>query len=214
MQERRILVRVEQVERLVAEQPLFGVDEIEGEIQRPLLALANPEVRRESAEMHADLGIGLAVHDQGGREFHVGMIEVGELGLPVLVREVEEQRAEDGRLVERLAGESLDVSGLEGSAGLRRRRILPTETARRAEAGSASSAFRAFLLDGIAGRLTLRSVQPAIVVFVKLLDELAITAHRPTCRGRSRGAVPSAGSWPRPGWVHRWSLSCPDPHRR
>ncbi len=72
----------------------------------------------------------LAVHGQRGRHLDVGAVEVGQLGLPVLVLELQEQRAEDGRLVERSVGKRLHVGRRDSRAGLRRLAILSTEAAR------------------------------------------------------------------------------------
>ena len=183
MQEGRVLVRVQQVQRLVAVEPLFRVDGIERQVQRPLVPLADPHVGREPAEVDADARIGLAVHGQRGRDIHVGAPEVGELGLPVLLLEVEEERAQDGRLVERLAGERLHVGRLDAGAGLRRGLLLAAARpapSGRSEAAATPPPGTALLLGGLAGRLALVRVQVAVAVLVELLEQLGLLAHRPS----------------------------------
>ena len=70
--------------------------------------------------MDADVRVLLAVHDQRGGHFDVGVVEVGELGFPVLVLELEEDGAQDVGVVEACVGIVLDVGGRDLRAGLGR----------------------------------------------------------------------------------------------
>ena len=71
-----------------------------------------------SAEMDADIGVFLAVDDQRGGDVDVGVIEVGKLGFPVLVVEFEEERAQDGRIVEWFSGDGGHVGRVDVRARL------------------------------------------------------------------------------------------------
>ena len=100
-QERRIFIRVEQVQRVIAVQFLIAVHEFEVDTQRMLAALGHHAERRVAAEMHANITIRLVVDDDGGGNVHVGVIEVGELVFPVALLELQEDRAQRARVVQR-----------------------------------------------------------------------------------------------------------------
>ena len=99
--ERRVAVRVEQVERAVAAEHLLLVDEVERQVQRALRPLGHHHVRRRAAEVDADVLVGLAVDRRDRRHLDVGVVEGGELLLPVGVLELQEERPERAEVVER-----------------------------------------------------------------------------------------------------------------
>src|SRR5438874_13319163 len=50
--------------------------------------------------MNPDIRILLAIHGERGGNFDVGVIEIGQLGLPARLFKVEEDGAEDGRIIQ------------------------------------------------------------------------------------------------------------------
>ena len=121
-QERRVVVGVQEVQRAVAADGLILVDEVERQVERSLVAVADAE-RRVAAEMHADVAIDLAVHGDARRHVDVGVVEGDELGLPVRILELDEERAQRARVVERRVGEVLHVGRRQAHAGAERRTI-------------------------------------------------------------------------------------------
>ena len=100
-QERIVFVGVQQVQRFVAVQPLFRIDGIERHVQRSLRASRDHHVRRHASEVDTDVRIFLAVDRQRRGDFDVGVVEVSEFRFPIFVLEVDEDRAQDLRVVQR-----------------------------------------------------------------------------------------------------------------
>jgi hypothetical protein len=131
--------------------------------------------------------MGLAVHGQRRGHVDVRVIEVRHLGLPVLVGEVEEERADDFLVVERRAGQRLDVAlrdlrprtpGLGDAHAAR----TAAATAAGAAAGHApthaAAAHRAAARpQRLARNLPLLAVEPVVAVLVEVLHDLAHAAH-------------------------------------
>ena len=140
--------------------------------------------------MDADVGVFLAVHGDGGRDFDVGMVEVGQFRFPVLlVFEVDEDGAQDAGVVELGIGLRFDVgrrdfgSGLGGIAPLAEAawsEAAGTEAARSfafAAGSEVALAAGAILFDDLAGCGALVSIQPAVAILVELRRQLAALAH-------------------------------------
>ena len=119
------------------------------------------EVGRHAAEVDADVRVLLAVDGERGGHLHVGAVEVGQLGLPVLVLEVEEEGAQDGRLVERAPGWVVTSAGATWGPGLRR---LPLPLAEGTAAGTTGE-------EAGDGRGDLARIEGAVVVLVGFLEE-------------------------------------------
>src|SRR5271170_2958881 len=126
--------------------------------------------------MNADARIGLAVDLQRGGNLDIGVMEVRELGLPVGVLEVEEERAQRGGVVERFAGNGCDLRGFDVRAGLGRRLFLAAESWWRPKPRSAASSLAA-LLERVARRLALCSIEAAVAILVEFLDQLPLLPH-------------------------------------
>ena len=105
----RVVVAVEQVELAVAVELLLGIGEVDRDRERLLLAL-HAEVGRVAAEAHAYARVVLAVDAHRRRQLDVGAIEVREFVEPIRLRELQEDRAHDGRVVERLVRVALHVA--------------------------------------------------------------------------------------------------------
>ena len=156
-QERRVVVRVEQVQRLVPVQPLLRVGEVQGQVERPLRPGRDHHVARHAAEVNADVRVDLAVHGEGRRHLDIGAVEVLHLGLPVLALEIEEQGAQHGRVVQ---------PGPRVRRDVRRRHLRPgprglLDAPPRAEAAGtepAGAALSGVLLERVAGRLSFGGV--------------------------------------------------------
>jgi hypothetical protein len=166
--------------------------------------------------VYADARIALTVDDERRREFDVGVIEVGQFGLPVVAFEFEKQRPQDGRFIEIGVGVAGDVRGRHFRARLGGLPISApahaggTETAGRAETTASRSAgtaprtsrsaerteaatatpFFAFLLEEIAGLLTFVVAESTVVVFVELVDDFSLAT----------GAAWAARTWCKTAW--------------
>src|SRR5690606_27130305 len=94
---------------------------------------------------HADAGVGPAVHGEGRGHLDIGVVEGLEFALPVVVLEIEEDRAQRAFGVEVGAGNRLHV--LLGDAGTRGGRfpiLTGTETFRRSARATGTSGTPAF----------------------------------------------------------------------
>ena len=189
-QKARIRVGVQQVERLVAEQTLSVFDVIDRDVERPLLSCRHRGERGVAAKSNTDGAVGDAIDDEVGGDLHVGAVEVGELLLPVLLREGQEESSQHAWIVESATGQGLDVGDRDLLALPRLltgrvapRRGWPTTTAPEAATPSRSptAPLRSTrLLDVLAGLRALRRVQPTVAVLVETLDELQALVSRPT----------------------------------
>ena len=112
-------LRVEQVQRAVAAEPLLVVREVHRDVERVLPSRRHHEERRRAAEVHADVLVGLAVDDERRRHFDVRVVEGRHLLFPVVVLELEEQRAQRRHVVERLVAVRLHVVLASGAGRAR-----------------------------------------------------------------------------------------------
>src|SRR5205807_1797602 len=116
----------------------------------------------------------LAVDGERGGYLDVGAVEVLQFLLPVLVLELEEDRAENGGLIQARLGVVLDVGGGEvrsGPGGLHA--ALAEAAFRAAEPAFAEAARSAGVLERLAGGGTFLVIEPAVAVLVEVLDDLA-----------------------------------------
>ena len=166
LEECRILVRVQEVQRAIPLQLLIAVREVEVDGQRMLAPHGHHAERRVAAEPHADVAVRLAVHDDRRGHVHIGVVEVGELGLPVCLLELDEECPQRAGLVERRVRIRLHVGRRQVRSRIRRHPSSATE--------SESPPLSPARVDVFASGLSLCRVQPAIAVLVELLENLEV----------------------------------------
>ena len=143
--------------------------------------------------MDADVGIALPSTVDRCRHVHVGVVEVGELALPVGPLELEEDRAQRVAVIERRRANGRDITGRQACSGRRRRQSTAASSWRRrherwcAEAGVEAGWRTEASLSGPRPALRLRGepgarfrtfgvAQPAVAIGVELLDQRPLVA--------------------------------------
>ena len=220
VQERRVFVRVEQVQCLVTIEPLLRVHEVKRQVQGPLRSGRDHHERRHATEVDAHVRILHAIDSCRTRNLDIGVVEVGEFRFPIGVLEFEEQRPQDRRLVELGIGHGLHVAGRELRSRLgwfvlaaTRRTTTPTrrsatgwpteEAAKQTTAPSTGTARPAIGLQKLTRCGALCLVQTTVRVLVELRDELPLAPHRSarTTGSAPAGATESGTAWPTELWL-------------
>jgi hypothetical protein len=91
-QKGRIGTRVEQMERAVPEKPLTPMNKVERQTEGPFTALTASAERRDATKVDPNIRVSLPIYGKLCGDLHVGILEVRQLFLPVLVFELEENR--------------------------------------------------------------------------------------------------------------------------
>jgi hypothetical protein len=209
-EEGRVFMGIEQIQRAIAQQVLIVVNEIKGEIERTLVTFADSEIGRGAAEMNAHSGVGLPIHDDLGRNLDICIGKVGQFLFPIRVFELEENRPNDGGVVEVFAGKRFDAGGFNFRAWRGWGLILPAIShagARAWAAPSARSAFGALLLDIFARQFSFLCVEPVISIAIEFVQHLEFRLHRTRSAGSARSAESARSARPRARTIEgRWPI--------
>ena len=142
--------------------------------------------------MDADVLVGLAVDGDRRRHLDVGVVEGGELLLPVGVLELQEDRPQRAQVVERRRRRvGLDVSGRLLESRGARGHAAASEPARTAAAAPEAAA-RRFGGERLARGLALGGVETLVAVLVELRDERTLSAE--ATRPERRRPLESTGA--------------------
>ena len=95
VEECRILMRIQQIQRLRSQPILLLVDQIEGDIQRPLVTGPHHSKRRHAAKLNPHHRVRLAIHREVRRDIHIGAVEVRQLFFPLIIFKIDEEGPDD-----------------------------------------------------------------------------------------------------------------------
>ena len=109
--ERRVRVGVEQIERFIAKQLLVAVLVVDVKVHRPFQVGRYGTIRGVAAKLQANVLVEFAVYGQVSGHGDVGSVKGLHLLLPLVILELDEQRAERA-LVVKLGTEILDIAWL------------------------------------------------------------------------------------------------------
>ena len=167
----RVLIRVQQVERLVAVEALLVVNRVDRDVER-LLDIAE---RGVPATADAYVLVRLPVDGHRRGDLDVRTVERLDLLGPIVALELEEDRAQDAFVVETGFGVHRGRGRVEGRQFGRRRRLTTVSATlsptRSTSTTAATSTFGLTFGHLHAGQITFFAIQPAIAVGVEVLDE-------------------------------------------
>ena len=162
-------MRIEQVEGPGSQQTLILVDQVQRDIQRPLVTRPHHAKRRHPAKLNPHHRIGFAIDRQGRGNIDIRPVEIGQLLLPLLVVEINEYRADDVAGIEFALGRCHVRLGHLRTWG--RRFFLATTSG-----GTKSPPTTTPAPGGFPGLGSFFSVQPAVLVLVKLRQEFPLSS--------------------------------------